>query len=111
MRNTTLSALLAGGALALVAARALAADAPPPPGPGLDLINQRCVFCHSTAQIFSQRSTPEGWAALVQSMAARGAEVDDGEQKVIADYLAKNYPAAAAGAPGGAAPAPAKPQR
>ena len=73
-------------------ARALAADMPtPPPGPGLDLINERCVFCHNSAQIFTQRKTAPAWSATVEQMAARGAEVSPEEMKVITDYLAKNY--------------------
>jgi hypothetical protein len=90
--------------LAVIGARALAADPPatagPPPGPGLELINQRCVFCHNTAQIFSQRKTPEAWSATVEQMANRGAEVSPEEMKVITDYLAKNYGAPAAPAAG-----------
>jgi len=112
MRNMilTVAALVP---LAALGARALAADPPaaaasPPPGPGLDLINQRCIFCHNTAQIFSQRKTPEAWAATIEQMANRGAEVSPEEIKVMADYLAKNYgaPAAAAAAP----PAPPQPK-
>lgn len=74
-------------------ARALAADAPaaPPPGAGLDLINERCVFCHNSAQIFSEHKTAPAWAATVEQMANRGAEVSPEEMKVIVDYLSKNY--------------------
>jgi mono/diheme cytochrome c family protein len=101
--------LAAAALLPLVAlgARALAADAPaaaPPPGAGLDLINERCVFCHNNAQIFSQRKTAPAWAATVEQMANRGAEVSPEEMKVIVDYLSKNY-----GGPDQSA-APAAPQ-
>jgi hypothetical protein len=90
--------------LGLIGARALAdAPPPPPPGPGLDLINQRCIFCHNTAQIFSQHKTPEAWSATVEQMANRGAEVSPEEMKTIVDYLAKNYGASTQAA----APAPA----
>ena len=103
MRKT----LVAAAMLPLVAlgARALAADSPaaPPPGAGLDLINERCVFCHNSAQIFSQRKSAPAWAATVDQMASRGAEVSPEEMKTITDYLAKNY-----GAPDQAA-APASP--
>ena len=110
MRNLLMAAA-AFVPLAILGARALAADTPapagPPPGPGLELINQRCVFCHNTAQIFSQRKAPEVWAATVEQMANRGAEVSPEEMKVIVDYLAKNYgaPAAPAASP------PAAPQQ
>jgi len=91
--------------LGLLGARALAdAPPPPPPGPGLDLINQRCIFCHNTVQIFSQHKTPEAWSATVEQMANRGAEVSPEEMKTIVDYLAKNYGAPAPGS-AGAAPA------
>ena len=73
------------------------------PGAGLDLINERCVFCHNSAQIFSQRKSGPAWAATVDQMASRGAEVSPEEMKTITDYLAKNY-----GAPDQAA-APASP--
>jgi hypothetical protein len=104
------AALMAGLALGLAGARVLAADAPaapaaPPPGKGLDLINERCGFCHSTAQVFASRKTQPDWAATVQAMADRGAEVSPDEQKVIVDYLSKNY-AAPPGAPSAPAPAP-----
>lgn len=109
MRNTLLTAA-ALASLAALGARALAADPPttagPPPGPGLDLINQRCIFCHNTAQIFSQHKSPEAWSATVEQMATRGAEVSPEEMKIITDYLAKNYGAPAASAAPPSAPPP-----
>ncbi|MBU3077545.1 hypothetical protein KOF26_06655 [Sphingomonas sp. XMGL2] len=81
-------------ALALIGAGAVAQDAapaPPPPGPGLTLINERCGFCHPVGQVFQLRRTPDAWAATVQQMAARGAELSPEEIGVITDYLAKNY--------------------
>ncbi len=79
--------------LVALGARALAVATPagPPPGAGLDLINQRCVFCHNSAQVFSQRKTGAAWAATVDQMANRGAEVSPEEMKTIVDYLTKNY--------------------
>lgn len=92
-------ALASAHGVAMQTAPGGAAVAAPPAGPGLTLINNRCGFCHSTAQVFSQRKTPAAWAATVQSMADRGAEVSPEEQKTIVDYLAKNF-AAPADAPG-----------
>src|SRR5205823_14992217 len=84
------------------------ATAAPPAGAGLNLINERCGFCHSTAQIFSARKTPAEWAATVQSMADRGAEISPDEQQVIVAYLAKNFASGSSSTPPPAG-APAKP--
>lgn len=64
----------------------------PPAGEGLDLINERCRYCHAPAQIFAKRHTPEEWGALVQIMVDRGAEVSPEEAKTITDYLIANFP-------------------
>lgn len=73
------------------APQAAPASTPPPPGPGLDLINERCGFCHTTQQVFSTRKTPKDWALVVQSMIDRGAELTPEEQKTVDAYLAANY--------------------
>jgi hypothetical protein len=65
----------------------------PPSGPGLDLIDKQCSACHTTATIFSQRKTPDDWAATVQLMVDRGAELKPDESDVVIDYLAKNFAA------------------
>lgn len=96
-------------ALPLMGAGTLAQQVPataatPPPGPGLDLINERCGFCHTIGQVFQKRRTEADWAATVQGMADRGAEVSPEEIKTITAYLAQNY--ALSPATPGAAPAP-----
>lgn len=91
-------------ALSLVAGHALAGDQPaapasapaatasaPPPGPGLDLINQHCKFCHATSQVFMKKRSPEEWDAVIQMMIDRGAEVSPEDTKVIMDYLTAHY--------------------
>lgn len=83
--------LLAGAAPA-------ATGATPPPGPGLDLINERCSFCHTSSSIFARHKTRTDWAATVQAMADRGADVSPEEMATIVDYLAKNYAAEPASA-------------
>ncbi|WP_153002603.1 hypothetical protein [Sphingomonas endophytica] len=74
---------------ALLGAAALSAQqsAPPTPGPGLDLINERCGYCHTPNQVFAARKTSAEWPAIVQSMIDRGAELTPEEQKVMNDYL------------------------
>lgn len=98
-RDLTLALAVAAAGIGTALAGQQAA---PPPGPGLDLIKERCGFCHSTAQVTGVRKTPAAWAATVQSMIDRGAELEPEEQKVMTDYLAANL-----AGPDAAAPAPA----
>ena len=98
MRNLILtSAVLT---VSLVAGHALAGDQPapvaapasaPPPGPGLDLINEHCKFCHVTAQVFAKKRSADEWDAVLQTMIDRGAELSPEESKVITDYLNAHY--------------------
>jgi mono/diheme cytochrome c family protein len=72
---------------------------PAPPGPGLELIQRSCINCHDIYMITTKRKTPDEWAALVNLMADRGAEVTPEEIDVIVEYLSQNFsstPAAAA---------------
>jgi mono/diheme cytochrome c family protein len=91
MTRIDLAVRLAAGCTAsvLLGAVALAAQQPatPTPGPGLELINERCGYCHTTNQVFAARKTAAEWPAVVQSMIARGAELSPEEQKVMDDYL------------------------
>jgi mono/diheme cytochrome c family protein len=67
----------------------------PPPGPGLAIINEKCSVCHTTASVFSQHRSPDDWAATVQLMVDRGADLSPDETNVVIGYLAENFPAAA----------------
>lgn len=101
--------MVTGLAFALVATRALEAQtapttpaAPtaatqpaPPPGPGLTIINEKCSGCHTTASVFSQRRSPDDWAATVQLMVDRGADLSPDDENVVIGYLAENFPAPA----------------
>lgn len=91
------SAAMAAAAVMFVAAgAAYGQTARPrqlPPGPGLDLINERCVSCHTVSMITSRPKDAAGWATTLQQMASRGAEVSPEEMAVIIDYLVKALPA------------------
>jgi hypothetical protein len=89
-RLAALPFLLAASAIGTAVASGQT-SAPPPPGPGLDLINERCAFCHTTAQVLGVRKTPAGWAASVQAMIDRGAELTPEEQTIMVEYLAANF--------------------
>ncbi|MEO9133219.1 MAG: hypothetical protein ABI240_18685 [Sphingomonas sp.] len=70
-----------------------AATPAPPPGPGLAIINDKCSACHTTASVFSQHRSPDDWAATVQLMVDRGADLSPDETSVVIGYLAENFPA------------------
>jgi len=63
-------------------------------GAGLDKVEGNCQACHSLAYIpmNSPFLNAAGWDAEVTKMIkAMGAPIDDGDAKVIADYLKANY--------------------
>jgi hypothetical protein len=63
----------------------------PPPGPGLSTIQERCTACHSAATVFNQRRSAEDWAATVQIMVDRGAELTADDQSAVVGYLSEHY--------------------
>jgi len=74
------------------AAPATASATPtPPPGPALNVINERCSTCHSTATVFSQRRSADDWAATVQLMVDRGADLTPDDMNTVVGYLSANF--------------------
>ena len=63
----------------------------PPPGPALAVINERCSACHSTASVFNQRRSADDWAATVQLMVDRGADLTPDDMNMVIGYLATNF--------------------
>ena len=62
-----------------------------PDAPGKDVMVKACTPCHEARRAASVRLTREGWAAVIESMRARGARVSDEEFPVVLDYLATNF--------------------
>jgi quinoprotein glucose dehydrogenase len=61
-----------------------------PAGEAKALVQKTCAAgCHSIEVVTSQRMSADAWAAVVQTMVARGAKASDAEAKAIVDYLAK----------------------
>lgn len=67
-----------------------------PAGKGKDLVENSCGSCHGLDVIVAQHATHDGWASIVDYMVSRGATGTPEEITTIVDYLAKNFPAAAA---------------
>lgn len=63
-----------------------------PDGVGKDLVQRSCGgSCHGLNAILGVRRDHAAWAAMVDSMVARGASAKDNEIKLIVDYLARNF--------------------
>ena len=62
-----------------------------PDGPGKDVTVKACGTCHETRRAASVRLTREGWAAVIDSMQKRGAQVNADNFSVILEYLATHF--------------------
>jgi mono/diheme cytochrome c family protein len=65
----------------------------PTPGEatGLDgaaLLQEKCTGCHDLARVDAEDADAVGWAAIIDEMVAKGAQVTDDEAAAIAEYLA-----------------------
>jgi competence ComEA-like helix-hairpin-helix protein len=79
---------------------ALAADAQSlPPGKGQEIVQQQCAGCHALKVVTSKRASRKQWAALVDQMITRGADVPDEDIETLVDYLTKNFGPTAEPAP------------
>jgi sulfite dehydrogenase (cytochrome) subunit B len=81
---------------ALAAVQAVAEEKPIAlrPARGVDKVEANCSGCHSLDYISMNSPFPTAalWDATVAKMIkAFGAPLDDGDAKIVADYLKKNY--------------------
>ena len=60
---------------------------------GKTLVEQRCTACHSLRQVTQARKTEAQWRQTVQRMVSYGAQLNQEEEQVVIQYLAKTYPA------------------
>jgi competence protein ComEA len=67
-----------------------------PEGPGKAVVEKVCGDCHGVEMATTKRETKEGWNAIVDDMIQRGAQGTDAEFDQVVDYLARNFPKAAA---------------
>lgn len=65
-----------------------------PAGKGQEIVQQNCAGCHVLKVVTSKRASKQQWAALVDQMISRGAEIPDEDIETVVDYLAKNFAAA-----------------
>jgi cytochrome c553 len=64
-----------------------------PDGPGREILVASCLSCHelTALPLFASFYTRDSWHTLVLTMKQHGAQVDDEEIEVLADYLAQHF--------------------
>jgi cytochrome c5 len=62
-----------------------------PAGPGADVLKQRCVSCHESDIITSQKLSLAGWTRSVDKMVRWGSAITPAEREVLHPYLAANF--------------------
>ena len=77
--------------LVFVAASTVSAQQQLPAGAGLDVLNRRCLSCHESDIISSQRLSLTGWTRSVDKMVRWGAAITPGEREVLQPYLAQHF--------------------
>lgn len=73
-------------ALILLAAPSVTAQSP-----GADVMKQRCLSCHDSDIITSQKLTLAGWTGSVSKMVRWGAAITPDERELLQPFLAANY--------------------
>jgi mono/diheme cytochrome c family protein len=86
----TVLVLSAALALAVLCRGSLTAQTLPQ-GAGADVIKARCVSCHDTDLITSQRLAAAGWTRELDKMVRWGATLSVEQRDVLQTYLAKNF--------------------
>lgn len=69
----------------------LAAQSAIAQSPGADVLKQRCVSCHESDLITSQKLSLTGWTRSVDKMVRWGASITPAEREVLHPYLAANF--------------------
>lgn len=92
-------------ALAGLAAQAPTSPAAPslPEGAGAAVLRARCLSCHGSDLIESQRLTRDGWTREVDKMVRWGASVPEPDRPILVSYLAAHFAPAPAASRGRAA--------
>jgi cytochrome c5 len=62
-----------------------------PDGPGADVLKSRCVICHESDIITSQKLTLTGWTNSINKMVRWGSQITADERDVLQPYLAAHF--------------------
>jgi cytochrome c5 len=75
----------------LVLASGAASGQQLPPGPGADVLKSRCVICHESDIITSQKLSLTGWTNSINKMVRWGSQVTPEERDTLQPYLAMHF--------------------
>ena len=59
---------------------------------GEALVQERCTQCHALSTVTGAQKSRDGWQSTVESMIAKGAQLNDAETAAVVDYLTEAYP-------------------
>ena len=62
-----------------------------PAGPGADVLKSRCVICHESDIITSQKLSLTGWTNSINKMVRWGSQITPEEREVLQPYLAMHF--------------------
>jgi cytochrome c5 len=83
--------------LALLVLSSIAHAQQLPEGPGAAVLKSRCVVCHESDIITSQKLSLTGWTRSIDKMVRWGSQITPEEREVLQPYLAAHFaPAPAA---------------
>lgn len=54
---------------------------------GEEILNAKCGSCHSLERVLAEDYDAVGWAAVIDEMIAKGAQLTDDEATALAEYL------------------------
>src|SRR6186713_1899743 len=75
----------------LVLANAAVSAQQLPAGPGADVLKSRCVICHESDIITSQKLSLTGWTNSINKMVRWGSQITADERAVLQPYLAASF--------------------
>lgn len=90
----TLAPVQTTAPVAVAQTEAPAPQQPPPAAPSIDgreLLESRCISCHSLDRVTKKTATQEEWGQIVTRMIGGGAELTDEEKSILVQYLAETY--------------------
>jgi cytochrome c5 len=62
-----------------------------PDGPGAAVLKSRCVVCHESDIITSQKLTLAGWTRSIDKMVRWGSSITPDERETLQPYLAEHF--------------------